>query len=337
MPFKSKSQQRWMYANKPEMAKKWSDHTSDHKSLPEKSKKKKKRKEKKAALIALRKTAAMSNPLTSYEAPGGFEEYMSLPSGGASLGALLGTQGAAKLYGRAAIPKLSNQPPDSAVTQKIKALMDVYKKVPSRSVPKVFTDPSAAADAIMDDAVYPGFSSGPDNPVKTTRLGRWARQRLTSQPAFYHPKANVVSVNPGVAKDPHILAHELGHATQRKFLNSNLFKALRFGGGGASAAGNIGVLGTDDSSKAKQYALLANAGALPTLGYEAHASAKGSQLMKELAKQEGTWDKLKGLSKLKHRVGAWKGVPTYALAGLGLPWLTYAIKKSLGGYGKPKA
>jgi hypothetical protein len=42
MPFKSKSQQRWMYANEPEMAKKWSDHTPDHKSLPEKSKKKKK-------------------------------------------------------------------------------------------------------------------------------------------------------------------------------------------------------------------------------------------------------------------------------------------------------
>ena len=42
MPFKSKSQQRWMYANKPEMAKKWSDHTPDHESLPEKAKKKKK-------------------------------------------------------------------------------------------------------------------------------------------------------------------------------------------------------------------------------------------------------------------------------------------------------
>ena len=44
-----------MYANEPEMAKKWSDHTSDHKSLPEKAKKKKKDKEKKAALLALRK------------------------------------------------------------------------------------------------------------------------------------------------------------------------------------------------------------------------------------------------------------------------------------------
>lgn len=54
MPFKSKAQQRWMYANEPEMAKKWSDHTSDHKSLPGKAKKKK-NKEKKAALLALRK------------------------------------------------------------------------------------------------------------------------------------------------------------------------------------------------------------------------------------------------------------------------------------------
>ena len=44
MPFKSKAQQRWMYANEPEMAKKWSDHTPDHKSLPTKTKKKRKKK-----------------------------------------------------------------------------------------------------------------------------------------------------------------------------------------------------------------------------------------------------------------------------------------------------
>tara|TARA_R110002020_G_scaffold276042_2_gene491232 strand:- start:359 stop:1624 length:1266 start_codon:yes stop_codon:yes gene_type:complete len=44
MPFNSKAQQRWMYANEPEMAKKWSKHTPDHKSLPEKVKKKRKKK-----------------------------------------------------------------------------------------------------------------------------------------------------------------------------------------------------------------------------------------------------------------------------------------------------
>ncbi len=40
MPFKSKAQRRWMYANKPEMAKKWEKHTPKSKKLPEKVSKK---------------------------------------------------------------------------------------------------------------------------------------------------------------------------------------------------------------------------------------------------------------------------------------------------------
>ena len=36
MPFESKAQQRWMFANKPRMAERWADHTPDIKSLPEK-------------------------------------------------------------------------------------------------------------------------------------------------------------------------------------------------------------------------------------------------------------------------------------------------------------
>jgi len=36
MPFKSKAQEKWMYANKPEMAKEWSKHTEEEKALPEK-------------------------------------------------------------------------------------------------------------------------------------------------------------------------------------------------------------------------------------------------------------------------------------------------------------
>jgi len=38
MPFESESQRRWMYANKPEMAKKWEAHTPKGKDLPEKVK-----------------------------------------------------------------------------------------------------------------------------------------------------------------------------------------------------------------------------------------------------------------------------------------------------------
>jgi hypothetical protein len=41
MPFKSKAQAKWMFANKPEMAKKWAKHTKSIKKLPKKLKKKK--------------------------------------------------------------------------------------------------------------------------------------------------------------------------------------------------------------------------------------------------------------------------------------------------------
>lgn len=38
MPFKSQAQRKWMYANDPEMAKKWEEHTPKGK-LPKKVKK----------------------------------------------------------------------------------------------------------------------------------------------------------------------------------------------------------------------------------------------------------------------------------------------------------
>jgi len=38
MPLKSSAQRRWMYRNKPKMAKKWSKHTPKGKKLPRKVK-----------------------------------------------------------------------------------------------------------------------------------------------------------------------------------------------------------------------------------------------------------------------------------------------------------
>ena len=43
MPFVSKAQKGWMYANKPKMAKEWQEHTPKGKKLPQKVKKTKKR------------------------------------------------------------------------------------------------------------------------------------------------------------------------------------------------------------------------------------------------------------------------------------------------------
>lgn len=43
MPFKSQRQREWMYANKPEMARRWEEETKD-KNLPERIRKKENRK-----------------------------------------------------------------------------------------------------------------------------------------------------------------------------------------------------------------------------------------------------------------------------------------------------
>jgi len=43
MPFTSKSQRRWMYANKPAMAERWEKHTPASKKLPENAPRKKKK------------------------------------------------------------------------------------------------------------------------------------------------------------------------------------------------------------------------------------------------------------------------------------------------------
>lgn len=40
MPFQSKSQRKWMHANKPKMAKQWEKETPEGKKLPKKAKKK---------------------------------------------------------------------------------------------------------------------------------------------------------------------------------------------------------------------------------------------------------------------------------------------------------
>ena len=42
MPFKSKQQEKWMFATKPKMAKRWAEETPNPKALPKKVKAKKK-------------------------------------------------------------------------------------------------------------------------------------------------------------------------------------------------------------------------------------------------------------------------------------------------------
>jgi hypothetical protein len=59
MPFKSEDQRRWMYANKPEMAKEWEEETPKGKKLPKKFKGVE-NKEYHQAMIGLRRSSAAS-------------------------------------------------------------------------------------------------------------------------------------------------------------------------------------------------------------------------------------------------------------------------------------
>jgi hypothetical protein len=312
MPFKSKAQQRWMYANEPGMAKRWSDHTSDHKSLPEKAKKKKKKREKKAALVALQKLAAVDpiSPLLASIAARGddsqrtvLQEFGSPESNRAAWGGFGLHMLGRGLYGRAS--GLHALRPVSGI---------------SRTVP--------TADPHLKN-VLEAYREGGFGGAGAKMPGLQYDSR-----AYYRPSKHVIGMQRGGHAST--LAHELGHATNRKFLLSKLSRLLRRGGAGVSLGGELGVLGTDDPTRAKGYAALSSVGALPVLVEEGRASYKGSQILKNVAKRQGTWDKLKNIGKLKKVMGSWRGVPTYGMAMLGVPWLSYAIKKSLGGYGKKK-
>lgn len=138
----------------------------------------------------------------------------------------------------------------------------------------------------------------------------------------YDPEMRKVYLGRGRMPQPGVLAHELGHTTQKIFakpLGNFLYAAGRH----TPILGLLGATLSGDESKARTSAALGSLGALPMLGYEANASWRGSQLLKGL---KG----LKGVSRLG-RVGSFIGLPTYAILAA-LPWLGYGMKKHMHGY-----
>jgi len=60
MPFKSKAQMRWMYSQKPEMAKEWASVTPSAEALPERKKNGKRKKAKKSKKASPRRRKNVS-------------------------------------------------------------------------------------------------------------------------------------------------------------------------------------------------------------------------------------------------------------------------------------
>ena len=122
----------------------------------------------------------------------------------------------------------------------------------------------------------------------------------------------------------HVIAHEMGHAQQPKWMKSI---PARFGLGAPLAAVAAPVL-SDNENIGLGAAGLSTALAAPGLVGEFSASARGSNFLKNWLGQNN-WSKLPALSKLSPFIG----LPTY-LAAASVPWVAYGTKKYLGGYDK---
>lgn len=349
MPYQSDAQRRYFNANRAQLeaqgvdVDEWND-SSRGKKLPERAKKKK---TEKSAVYALAKLAAESQTL---EPP---SPTQSLIANTGTLGTQLGMQYGVKRYADAAMGKAnsafnrtldpkdllrmwSGLPPKDPALQG-RPITDSWFNSPIHNTGKFDVNPVAGTATPVKDTAY-----------SPQRLDRYRKimalygknapkvspYTLDGVPAAYLHDLHTVWSNPGINDDAgHILAHELGHARQQKFLLNRGVRALRSAGQFATAYGGLAPLLRTDPDAARTDALVGTAGMLPTLGIEFDASLRGSNLMKRLAQQEGTWSKMKLLDKLKHRLGAFRGFPTY-LAAASLPLASYGTRLGLGGYSK---
>jgi hypothetical protein len=115
---------------------------------------------------------------------------------------------------------------------------------------------------------------------------------------------------------PGLLAHEVGHATQPRFLRHPLGHMT---GKLAPSVAGLYATATGDEQRAKKAAIVGGLAAAPMLASEVDASVRGSRLLRKAG--------VKGLRSLSPGFG----LPTYA-AVAAAPYLAYRTKKALGGY-----
>ena len=306
MPFKSEAQRKWMYANKPEMAKKWQKHTPKGKKLPEKAKK--------AAAIALYKLAVESEapqeskatlfaPLIPALATGGYvEAFMNAPDSKAG--------------------KLNKKD--------LKSFVDLWRK---RELERGLEVPGVGGLRTG------GMSDFVGKPV-TQSLGASSVYDPDTRSISLNPR--LAKSREGALG---ILAHELGHAEQFRKANPSrpgyygtFGKRNRLVGGRVlQGLGGLGGVGTaylsNDPETAFNAALAGSAASLPNLAMEAGASARGSRSLIDFAKEQGMWKNKSALQKLKLAGRSWIGMPTYLIAAAA-PLVTYLARRAGGMPGK---
>jgi hypothetical protein len=261
MPFRSESQRKWMYANHPEMATRWQEHTPKGKKLPEHVGKVKKA-----------FWAGLSNELQKLAEDNDtlLEAAKRFGSTGASLGGALLLPDYASRFYRQLVgirESLGASPVTSSDYNQLKGLMGI-----DVNLPWYRSNGSAAA-----------FVAGP---VPKEELKNFLDQRYTDQAignlAGQTSKRRII----GSPHFPENVVHELGHAKLHSSRAGQrlmqLSRPLRKYGpiGGALMAG----LGDDDSNVVK-YAPLATAlSQAPLLVDEGLASYRGMKALKQLGK-----------------------------------------------------
>lgn len=316
MPYKSEAQRRYFNANREKLEAQgvdvdhWND-VSRGKKLPE-------RKTEKSAIAVLAKAAAESE--MEFQPPSSINRVISL-LGNVGLGGL--SQIANTAYSNRVIggaDHFNAKPPTRG-----KPLQGQHLPIQSdiSALPKGF--PYSASRTKSYQALAKLYGSD----VPTIRP-----QTAAVTPAGYLPRDHSVFMHPSIKDEAgHVLAHELGHARQRRFLKSPLGVSSMLLPRIGSLGGLLGVLGSDDETTGRNAALFGSASYLPLLGLEADASLRGSNLMKRLAQQSGKYSQMGMLDKLKYRLGSFKGFPTY-LNAAAFPLLGHGLKKTLKGYGK---
>lgn len=114
--------------------------------------------------------------------------------------------------------------------------------------------------------------------------------------------------------NPSILAHEAGHVLQHPGLLGTSMVSRK-----GPVAGLLGTLLSDDKDTGRNWALGGSLAGLPMVGVEMDASRRGAKLLKGMG------------AGFKSRLGAYAGVPTYALFAA-MPWLVHKFKGMAGGY-----
>ncbi len=300
MPFKSEAQRRWMYANKPGMAKRWQDHTSKNSKLP---KKLEKTSEQIAQAVLIKCAAQSDNDMPPAAA--------AIRGGAAGIAAGFPASVAASEVAKRGLIGQGDERATPGLVKKLLKAEGSGKKLPIHTVPTEGQSAYVTAPGSIRKKLQKKMP--PD-----------IQKMLAREQLMLPTKVN-----------PFIAAHEVGHATGGR-LSKALMKyrpAIALG----SRLGGLGLLGhaAITSEEGKDMPLtgyLAPAAAaiepLAVQGEELRATLKARKLLNKAKIKMPNLGKMMRAQQLNYLLGNVKRVAPLGLGALGLHQYMKSKKKA---------